>query len=182
MSASLVLIAAVSRNGVIGDGLTMPWKIKEDLQHFKETTLNHTVIMGRKTFESIGSKPLVGRTNIVLSRSYPTFEEDESLVIDRRLIRTNSLDHALRYSRGCSPAGSSIYVIGGGELYNQTIGLADRLIISHIEQEVEPGVTFPRIDPSVFRQGLIVPYVAASVPFTVVYYQRIPPEKSDAHA
>ena len=130
------IIVAISENNAIGRGGNMPWHLSGDLKFFKKTTMGHTVAMGRKTWESIGCKPLPGRTNIVVShrKEIPGTDAENVRVI-------SSLDEL--------PSGDGeIFIIGGGEIYRQTISLAERLYITHIFTKIEDADTFfPTIEP-----------------------------------
>lgn len=126
----VVLVAAMGRNRVIGLDGGMPWHLPADLKHFKRVTLGHPVIMGRKTFESIG-RPLPGRTNVIVSRSFATAPDG------CRLAR--SLDDALK---ACG-AGTAM-VIGGGELYRAALPLACGLELTLIDARPEGDTQFPR--------------------------------------
>lgn len=134
----IIIISAVARNGVIGksDG-DMPWHVKEEFQHFKSTTLGFPIIMGRKTFETLG-KPLRGRLNIVLTQkqgiNYP-FEDVKIF---------NSLREA--YSFCEKEQSEKAFVIGGGEIYSQAMKSADEMIISRMKFEAEGDVYFPEIN------------------------------------
>ncbi|MHA1559225.1 MAG: dihydrofolate reductase [Alphaproteobacteria bacterium] len=134
----LSLIAAVARNGVIGVGGNIPWRISSDMKRFKRITLGKPVIMGRKTAESIGP-PLVDRTNIVLSR--------QDLVMPG-FIKVTSIDEAMDVATDALAAlgGDEIIVAGGGEVYSATIEAADRLYMTHVETALEGDAHFPRID------------------------------------
>ena len=139
---AISLIAAVSKNNVIGDKNDLPWHLPEDLKRFKELTAGKTVIMGRKTFDSIFTrlgKALPNRTNVVITR-HADLKLPEGVVIQ------SSLEDALR-----SWGGSDIFVIGGGEIFRQTIDLADTLYITHVGKEVEGDTKFPNIDPKKWR-------------------------------
>ena len=129
---TLVLLAACARNGVIGREGHLPWRLPEDLRRFRRLTLGRTVLMGRKTFESLG-KPLDGRDNWVLSR------DAGYAPAGTRVFR--SLDEAIR-------AGGSgeLMVIGGAELYRQTLPLAARLELTEVHAEVEGDTRFPDFD------------------------------------
>lgn len=157
---NITLIAAVSLNGVIGNDNTIPWQNKEDMMHFKETTMGNVVIMGRKTFESIGSKPLRGRVNIVVSS---TLRPDP-------MYFCMTLEDALEATR--NNRNKETFVIGGGEIYKQTIGLANKLIISHIHKPIEGDVKFPEIDLNVWGVGKIDHRLSGDTPFTIVHYVR----------
>jgi dihydrofolate reductase len=133
MKVSLVVAAA--RNGVIGRNNRLPWKLSSDLKFFKKLTTGHAVIMGRKTFESIG-KPLPDRTNLVLSRS-------ESFHVPGVMVFRN-LDEAII---ACRNAGESeAFVIGGAEIFKQTLEIADRIYFTRVEAEVEGDVFFPPLN------------------------------------
>ena len=126
---AISMIVARSRNHVIGRDNQMPWKISADLQFFKRVTMGHPVVMGRKTWESIG-RPLPGRRNIVVSRNAQLQLTGAEVA--------GSLDEALdRLSES-----SRVFVIGGEQLFKQAFGKADRLYITEIEMDVEGGDTF----------------------------------------
>ena len=126
---AISMIVARSRNHVIGRDNQMPWKISADLQFFKRVTMGHPVVMGRKTWESIG-RPLPGRRNIVVSRNTQLQLTGAEVA--------GSLDEALdRLSES-----SRVFVIGGEQLFKQAFGKADRLYITEIEMDVEGGDTF----------------------------------------
>ena len=134
----IYLIAAVAKNGVIGKENALPWYIPEDLKRFKELTTGHTVLMGRKTFESImkrNNKPLPNRTNVVITRDV-NFKAPEGAAV------YNNLEEAFKKLKG-----QDIYVIGGGQIYKQTIDKADVLYITHVDKDIEGDVYFPEIDP-----------------------------------
>lgn len=134
----IIIIAAVSENGVIGDGPNIPWHISEDFKRFKELTLNHPVIMGRKTFESIG-KPLSNRQNIVLTRKND-YNPEGVLVV-------HSLDEALS-----SCEDEEVYIIGGSTVYSEAMPKADVLEITEVHQKVDGDVFFPDIDKNVWKE------------------------------
>jgi len=123
----LVIIAALARNRAIGKDNRLPWHISEDLQRFKKLTTGHTVLMGRKTYASIG-KPLPGRRNVVLSRSPLKGVETYT-----------SLDGAL----DALADQECVYVIGGGKVYAQVLDRADELFLTIVDREVEADTFFP---------------------------------------
>ena len=131
-SAQISLIVAVARNGVIGRGGTLPWRLPADLQHFKRVTMGSAVIMGRKTWESIG-RPLPGRRNLVITRQSGYRAEGAEVF--------GSLDAALMATRG-EPA----FVIGGAELYAQALPHAGRLYVTRIEAEIAGDTLFPEVE------------------------------------
>lgn len=139
MKTKLSLIVAVAENGIIGTGGTMPWHITEDFAHFKAVTLGHSVIMGRKTYESIG-RPLPRRRNIVVTRN-------ADLRIEGCEMAT-SLEGALTMCEG----EEEVFLIGGGEIYRQAMPRADKLYITRVGVEVEGDTRFPEIESSVWRE------------------------------
>jgi dihydrofolate reductase len=136
------LIAAMAKNRVIGKGNQMPWHIPGDLKHFRDLTRGHPVIMGRKTFESIG-KPLPQRQNIVISRD-PKYTAPG-------IESACSLQEAIGRAR--NPGAEEIFVIGGGEIYRQALeqGLADRLYLTWIDREYDGDAFFPEWEPELYR-------------------------------
>lgn len=139
MTTTLSLIAAVARNGAIGKNNALLWHLPEDLKFFKRTTLGCPVIMGRKTFESIG-RPLPGRRNVIVTRN-PMWRHDGVETVD-------SLEQALKLLQSDSRA----FVIGGGELYAQTLPIADELILTEINADFEGDTFFPKWDRAVFQE------------------------------
>jgi len=145
MGLSVVLVAAVGENGVIGREGQLPWRLKSDLQHFKMVTLNRPMIMGRKTFESIG-RPLPGRTNIVLTR-------DLGLVAPGCVLAT-SWDAAFGFAREDARRRQvdEVMIIGGSDVFAETLPFADRLEITRVHASPSGDVRFPPIDPAVWRE------------------------------
>ncbi len=138
----IALIAAVAKNGVIGANNDLPWNLPEDLKRFRALTAGKTVIMGRKTFDSIFArlkKPLPNRTNVVITRQ-------TDIKMPEGVLVQSSVEDALR-----SHGSSDIFVIGGGEIFRQTIDLADTLYITHVHQEVAGDSHFPQIDPQKWK-------------------------------
>lgn len=125
----LILVAAMARNRVIGDEGGMPWHLPADLKHFKAVTMGCPIIMGRRTFESIG-KPLPGRTNIVISRSRPELPDGVELA--------GSLDEAVDMA-----GAERVMVIGGGQVYREALDRADRLELTLIDAVVTGDTEFP---------------------------------------
>ena len=135
----LALIAAVARNGVIGAGNALPWRLPGDLKRFRALTSGHAVIMGRKTWESIG-RPLPERQNIVVTRDAGWRADGAEAA--------PSLPAALALARLPAPA----FCIGGGELYRAALPLADTLYITAIDRDFDGDAHFPPIDPAVWRE------------------------------
>jgi dihydrofolate reductase len=133
----------VAQNGVIGrSNGDMPWHIKEEFQHFKNTTLGFPIIMGRKTFETLG-KPLKGRLNIVITR-----DKERKFEFDG-VKKFYSLNEAIEFCKTLNT--EKAFIIGGGEIYQQGIGLADEMIISFLDFEAEGDVYFPQIDEKIWK-------------------------------
>jgi len=132
-----IIIAAVSQNNVIGMGDKVLWHSPEELKHFKKTTVDSPVIMGRKTWEVLG-KPLSGRLNIVITRS------TEYSIPFREVVIFNSLNQAFDFCR--SSIYEKIFIIGGGEIYSQSINESDEIILSEMNMDAEGDVYFPEID------------------------------------
>jgi dihydrofolate reductase len=133
------LIVAMAENRTIGIDNKLPWYLPNDLKYFKQVTMGKPIIMGRKTYESIG-KPLPGRTNIVITRN-PDYQAEGIVVV-------NSLKQALDKAEDISfiNGHDEVMVIGGAEIYNQGLESADRLYITHVHAEVEGDAFFPEVD------------------------------------
>lgn len=141
----IILVAAVGENGVIGRDNTLPWRIKSDLQYFRTVTMNKPVVMGRKTFVSIG-KPLPGRTNIVVTRDRD-FSTPEVEV-------THSVEEALALARSDARrrGAGAIAVIGGTDIFRQTMPFADKLVLTLVHASPPGDAFFPAIDPAIWRE------------------------------
>ena len=139
-------IAAMARNRVIGQDNGLPWRLPGDLKFFKATTLGKPVVMGRKTFQSIG-KPLPGRPNIVVTRD-PGFKA-EGVHIARDI--DTALDLAGRLAR--ETGAGEVMVIGGAEIYAQALPRLDRLYLTEIDAEIDGDAHFPAIEPGVWREA-----------------------------
>jgi dihydrofolate reductase len=154
------LYAAVAENGVIGREGGLPWRLSTDLKRFKANTMGKPVIMGRKTWESIG-RALPGRLNIVVTRKRE-FAPEGALVASSL---ESALDLARRPVEGMQ-APEEAAVIGGGEIYRQAMAIADILHITHVEAQIEGDTFFPPIEPGTWR---------------AVSSQSIPPGDKDSH-
>jgi dihydrofolate reductase len=135
---TIAIIVAMTKDGIIGDKGKIPWHIREDLQRFKRLTMGHPIIMGRRTYESIG-KPLPGRTNIVLTQS-------PKLIASPEVLRFGSLKAALDHCRERNE--DLVFVIGGSKVYEAALPLADKLFITEVRQNVAGDTTFPAYDRS----------------------------------
>ena len=159
-------IAAVSQNHAIGLKGKLPWHIPEDLQYFYQTTKNKILIMGRKSFESLG-KALPSRLNIVLTNN-PSFKAEGAVTF-------GSFDMALEYSRQpklLQKYGSEIFIAGGGEIYKQTLGLADRLYITRIHKNYKGDAFYPKIPLERFKETSCKRRLQP-VPFSFLVYEKI---------
>lgn len=137
----IILIAAMAKNRVIGYQNTIPWHIKGEQKLFKEHTLGHTVVMGRKTYESIG-KPLIGRKNIVISSQKQPNKISSQTNDETQIIFANSIQAALDLCKN----NEKVFIIGGANIYNQTIDIADYIYLTIINRNVNGDTFFPEID------------------------------------
>ncbi len=159
-------IAAMAKNRVIGTNLKLPWNIPEDLKFFKDTTNGHIIIHGRKTYESLGFKPLPNRLNIVLTRNPETLPPHKDIVV------YTNLEDALEYAKTKTDEwGEEVFIGGGGEIYKQALPYTDRIYLTVIHKEFEGDAKFPEFDKNIFkevrrddRQG--------PIPFTFFTYER----------
>jgi len=157
----IYLVAAIAANGVIGAGGRIPWHLPEDLKHFRALTLGHPVIMGRRTWESLG-KPLPGRENIVVTRRRGYEAPGASVA--------GSLEAALALCQG-EPV---VFVIGGAELYAAALPLAHGMVITEIHRDYEGDVRFPEWDRTRWRETQRKPQTGADgVRFDFVLYERV---------
>lgn len=131
------LIAALGKNRELGKDNKMLWHIKEDFKHFKETTLGHTLLMGRKTYESIG-RPLPGRSTFILTRDEHYQQEG--------CTRVESFEKAIELAK--EKGEEELFVAGGGEIYKQFLPQCDRLILSYVDYEGDADTFFPEFDES----------------------------------
>lgn len=127
------IIAAMSENRVIGHHNKLPWHLPADLKHFKRLTMGKHIVMGRKTFESIG-KPLPGRTNIIITRN-PRFQPDNCIVV-----------HSIQESFDEAKTANELMVIGGASFYQQALPLADRMYLTLLHHSFQGDAFFPRYD------------------------------------
>lgn len=166
----LAIIVAAAENGVIGRDNAMPWHLPEDLRHFKRVTMGKPIVMGRKTFESIG-KPLPGRTNIVITRN-PAFSADgvevvsslqQGLAVAERTARLHAVDE--------------VVVIGGAEIYATALPLADRIYLTEVHASVDGDAVLPAIDWTQWREVSREHHAAQpgqDYAFSFVRYERAP--------
>ncbi len=135
----VALIAAFAQNLVVGIDNTLPWHLPEDLKYFKRTTSGKAIIMGRKTYESIG-RPLPNRTNIVVSRN-PQFQAEGIVMVE-------SLEAAIKHAESVNLINGidEVMVIGGAAIYEAALPLADRLYITHVHANVDGDAFFPKVN------------------------------------
>ena len=168
VSPEIVFVVAVAENGVIGSRGALPWRLKSDLKRFKAMTIGRPVVMGRKTFASIG-RPLPGRTNIVVTR--------DSSFRARGVVMTTSLADARAIARGDAlrHSATEIAVIGGAEIYSQWMDVADRMEITEVHARPEGDTCFAPIDAAAWKEVSRVRHAAAgddSADFSFVTYRR----------
>ena len=156
------IIVAVAQNGTIGDKNSLLWHIKEDMRFFRTTTSGHPVIMGRKTFESLGSKPLPKRKNIVITRSDVEFEGA-------------FVAHSLEEAIAMVDDDAEVFIMGGAQIYAQALDIADRMYITRVERDYEGDTSFPEVDYSKWKLVAEEHYERGEVydsPFSFLTYDR----------
>lgn len=134
----IILIAAVAENNALGKNNDLLWHLPKDFKHFKDITTGHHIIMGRKTFESF-PKPLPNRTHVIITRQ-KNYHYDGCIVVE-------NIEKAL----AVCPKNETIYIIGGGEIYKQSIAIADQLEITRVHHSFEADVYFPEIDLNIWE-------------------------------
>ncbi len=164
----IVLVVAIGENGVIGRNGRLPWRLKSELQHFKRVTLNHPVVMGRKTFQSL-KRPLPERTNIVLTRHAGEAQHD--------VIYASDLDEALAIARADAKRRGvdAIMVIGGSDVFVRTLPIAGRLELTRVHASPEGDVWFPVLDEKEWRETRREPHTRGpddEFDYTIYTYER----------
>lgn len=165
----LELIVAVAENGVIGRGGELPWRLAADLRRFKALTMGCALVMGRKTFESIG-RPLPGRTSVVLTRDREWKAQHGVLVAHELSDALSLASSAEGMSRG------AVFVIGGAEIYQLAEPIADRAHITRVHAEVDGDAFFPQLDPAEWRRTEAIDHPADDEnehPFTFETWERV---------
>ena len=165
---AIVIVAAMGENRVIGRNGGLPWRIKSDLQHFRSLNWGKPVIMGRKTFSTLG-RPLPGRTNIVLTRDRD-FSAPGILV-------TTTIEHSLEIARGDAlrRGTAEIIIAGGAQIYTQALPLADRMVLTLVHARTEGETVFPTIDPEHWEEierNAHAPQCGDEARFAFVTYRR----------
>ena len=170
MTVAVAIIAAVAANGVIGNGSLIPWHLPSDFAHFKRMTVGKPLIMGRKTFESIG-RPLPGRTNIVVTRQ-EGYHPDGVIVV-------SSLDAALERAQAVAmqDRANEVMIGGGAEIYAQALPIADRLYITHVGANPPGDAYFPTVSQENWRESGVIEVPQStgdSAAFRIKVYRRAP--------
>ena len=163
---TLSLMAAMAENYIIGRSNDLPWHLPKDFQRFKDETKGNLIIMGRKTFESLGSKPLPKRTNVIITRQ-ADYKAEGCVVV-------SSLDEALQYAGQTDD--SEPFVIGGGEIYELALPYAHRIYLTIVHTEIEGDTRFPEFNPEEWQITERSPMPEDEhhdYPFTFYTYERI---------
>lgn len=158
---------AVAANGVIGRDNALPWRLPEDLAYFKRVTMGHPIVMGRRTYESIG-RPLPGRTNIVVTHNRG-FEAPGCVVA-----------HGLQEAWDAARGAEEVSIIGGTSLFAETLPIADRIHLTEVQADVEGDTFFPPFDRSAWRETEIMRHAADArhtYPFRILVLDRLPPAR-----
>ncbi|MCY3683867.1 MAG: dihydrofolate reductase [Gemmatimonadetes bacterium] len=152
----MTIIAAMDKNRVIGRDNQMPWHISEESKHFRRTTTGHVLLVGRKTYQSWGGKPLPDRLHVIVSRTLP---DTKGVDVCRSL--EEAIEKARSYDR-------EVFICGGGEIYRALLSKADQMILSYIDGEYAGDEYFPEFDENEWTISKKEPHDQ----FTVVYYER----------
>jgi dihydrofolate reductase len=169
---TLAVVAAVARGGVIGRDNAIPWRLPEDMRRFRSLTTGHAVVMGRRTWDSLPDRfrPLPGRRNVVVTRNADWSAEGAE--------RASSLEDAL----GLLASEPKVFVMGGAELYASALPLADELLLTHVDLEVEGDAFFPPFDRRAFEEATREARVADDgTRYAFVRYVRRAPAAGTAH-
>ena len=140
MQHKLIIVAAAGLDDTIGYCGMIPWRLPADMKMFKKITANGPLIMGRKTYESIGSRPLIGRKNVVITRT--KYQESKDVAF------CSSLEEAINECGNVF----EIFIIGGSEIYKQTIDIAEKIFLTRVNDNFEGDTFFPTIDPRKWKE------------------------------
>lgn len=143
------IIVAIAENRAIGKDNQLLWRLSTDLKHFKTLTSGHAIIMGRKTFESIG-KPLPNRTNIVITRSDKVSDDASVLVAD-------SIDKAIELAKQAEGA-DEIFIVGGGNIYEQALNITDKIYLTEVKVSIKGDTFFPELNPAEWQEVSRIAY------------------------
>lgn len=160
MKQQVSLIVAVAKNGVIGHNNTLPWHLPEDLKHFRALTTGHHIIMGRKTYESLG-RLLPGRTSVIVTRN-TDYQLEGALIA-----------HSLPAAIDLCKNDAEVFVIGGAELYQQALACVDKLYVTEVDLTPAGDAYFPRVDTDLWQISAREAHISAQgLAFDYVCYQR----------
>ena len=158
-------IVAVSENNIIGTKGELPWNIPEDMEFFRNKTKGGAIIMGRKTFESVGH-PLPHRLNVVITR--------KKNYVAHKVIITDSIEKAIEICKSHTDKyGDEIFIIGGGEVYKQSLNLVDRIYLTRIHKSFDGDTQYPILNPKDFKE-VNCRQRTVPVPFSFLVYDRVP--------
>ncbi|HRP62404.1 MAG TPA: dihydrofolate reductase [Phycisphaerales bacterium] len=172
-SMRLAIIVAMSENRVIGRGGGLPWHLPDDLRHFKRTTKGHVVVMGRRTFDSIGRMPLPGRTNIIITRDR-NYEAPGAQV-------SHSFAEAVTLAQRCAPPDAEVFVLGGADIFRLALPVAHKLYLTLVHATIEGDVHFPEFDLTAWRLIDETQHAADAnhaYPFSIQTYERSRPDRT----
>ena len=144
---TVTIVAAIATNGVIGRAGGLPWRLPADMRHFKRLTLGHVVIMGRRTYESIGH-PLQGRTTVVVSRRL-TVPEPPTDSAGTAFFTADSVESAVARARELD---DEVFIAGGAQVYAHALELADRMVLTRVDDEPAGDTRFPEVDWAGWRE------------------------------
>jgi dihydrofolate reductase len=140
---TVTIVAAIATNGVIGRQGGLPWRLPADLRHFKQLTLGHVLVMGRRTYESIGH-PLPGRTTVVVSRRATTVPESAAVITARSVDAAVALAHEID---------DEVFVVGGAQVYAAALDIADRMVLTLVDGRPDGDTVFPDVDWTCWRES-----------------------------
>lgn len=159
-------IACMSQNRVIGKDNKLPWHIPEDLKFFKEKTLGHPIIMGRKTFESLSFKPLPRRYNLIITRNIK-YESPKGTFVFHKI------EEALQFCKEKEALwGDEVYICGGAEIYRQTLNVSDYIYLTVVHKDFEGDTFFPELDLNIFKEIDRKDFNSAPIPFSFITYKK----------
>ena len=156
MTHELAIIVAVAQNGIIGGNNQLLWHLPADMKHFKTLTTGHTIVMGRKTYESIG-RPLPNRVNVIISRN-PDFKADGCTVVATLAEAINPSSLITHYS--LSTTSNTIFIIGGAEIYHQALPFTDKIYLTEVKASFEGDTYFPTLNPEEWQEIARNPHTA----------------------
>ena len=160
----IAIITARAKNNIIGKSDRLPWHLPEDMQYFKAKTAGHFVLMGRKTYESIGKK--LPDRKVIIATKDRSFQADDCIVV-------NTIEAGIAHAR--QQGETELFIAGGASIYAQTLLLADQIYMTEVEQEFEGNAYFPDLDPTIWRicnRETLPPEGDRSFPLTFTFYEK----------